>query len=662
MSSDPGLKRRFLVGALLAAILLLQRTLDLSDYTAWALSLPVAFWCARPFHRNLWAGLRAQRTDAYALIALSAWAGFLFSTVAVFMPERLPAPAREHRLRELAALVELSLLGAWLERQLQHKTGEAVQRLLRRLPTTARARRGGADRLVPLSEVSPGDLVVVEAGEQVPLDAEVAEGSSQVEESLWTGSSIPVEKSEGSRVLAGAINKARPLLLRVEKGADDTALFRLIASVQEGMALKRPGLRISDAMARAFTPPAVSAVVGAALFLAWSRPHPHAAAALALSLSYAAPWTLALAAPLSLWSGIRRASALGIEVRNPEILERMPLLDALVLDKKGILTVGRPEVSGVLCAEGWTEEELLRTAMAAERRSGHLFAEALRRRGHGEDEPRRTAVRRFLPSPESVETHPGRGVRAVVEGRRVLVGSLPWLRESGIEPPEDAGRSLPSADSLVGVAVEGEFVGAVAFADLPRPSVGEEVRELAAMGIEPVLASGDRNAAAHRVAEAAGIRTVYAEVSDEDKTRIVSQLQAAGKKVAMVGEGIRDAPAVSRADLGIVLAGPRGSRTHAPGPGAYGAGIDLALESADLVLPHRDLRGLVGAIRLSGRIRRLSRENLFWCLGLNGLLMGRAVLAPLLPGGWPPAGAWAVAGASLVAVAANTWRMRRYPI
>lgn len=593
--------------ATLTGIILLEPLLDLSPYTVWALGGIVLVWCGSPFHRGLKLALAAASADADMLVSIGLWSAFVFSTAAVFLHELLPAAFRQHQLGPMAAMVFCSLAGRWLESRLTARGGEALGRLLRRLPHTARLIRDGSESVRPSEDVRVGDRIKVLAGELIPFDGTVREGSSSVDESLWTGYEAPVEKAAGSRVYGGTQNKGGALTVEVGRVGPDMALSRLVASVLEGLDAKETGAGSADRLAQGYVPAIVIVAVGVAVLWSWKGPEPkvwHAFTALTLVLAGSCPLTLTAAAPAALAAGMRRAARSGFRIRNPGHLQRMKVPDVVVLSKKGVLTVGSPEVSEVLASEGWSEAELLRWAAAAERRSGHPFAQAIRRRVGAAQ----------LPALASVETSPGRGLVSLVDGQRVVVGSIQFLAEQGIETPRSVEERLEGKPHpLAGVAVDGEMAGVVLFTEPLREGSEDGIRMLERLGIEVVLASGDRAPAVRRAAQTAGIGKIFADVLEEGKTRLVTQLRAAGRTVAMVGDGVHDAVAMSRADLGMALA-PLRAEDDEPG---RRAAFDLSAEVADIVLSERDLASLVYGIQLSIRVRRTVRENLMWAFAFH---------------------------------------------
>ena len=641
-------KRRLGLAAALAAALCLRGPFNMSPYSAWLLALPLVIWCAWPFHRGMAEGFRCQRANADMLVALSVLAAFAYTTVVEFAPELLPEELRISLFGTTAALVVFPLFGRWCERILTEGSGESIWRLMRRIPATARLVVDGNERVIPSEGVKVGDRLRIPADEPVPLDSIVLEGCSRVDESLWTSSDEPAEKAPGSRVLGGAINKDSELFVRVTKDREHMDLVRLVGLVSAGFDSKGPSEDLSDRLARGYVPIVVIAAVIAALLWSWQGGAPRlpdGMAAFAFTLATACPWSLSWAAPAALALGIRRAGGVGMRIRNSAALQTLDRPDVLLVNKTGFLTVGRPRLVETMCLGNWTEASLMPYAMAVGLRSGHPYAEALRERG-GEQKHKDI---------ESVEIEPGRGADARVEGKRVLVGSLAWLRGHDIEPDTELYASLQRrVEPLLAVAIEGELAGLLFFADPIRSNAADQLAHLQALGLEVVLASADRNAAVHAAAAQVGIKRVYAEVQEEDKSRIVRELQSSGKRVAMVGEGVHDAPALSRADLGVALE----SRYRTGTETASRPHFDLAAEAADLVLEARDLEGLTRSIELATKIRTVIRENLMWSFFPTVLLLPVAAGAfrPGFSTVFRPELAAAAAAISAIAILVNSFR------
>ncbi len=633
------LMRHMEAALVFSAPLLGAHWLNLSPYTALLLAIPVQVYGGLHFHEGLYRSLLRRSADMNTLVSISTWAAFLFSCYVVMFPETLPAAARQTQWDAVSGLVVLVTLGRWIEAKTRGKTNEAVAKLMRIAPKTVRVVREGRELTAPLAEVRVGELIRVRPGEQIGLDGIVTSGQSTVDESLLTGESLPVEKSPDSHVWGGTMNKNGSLEIRVTSPGSASALARIVEAVRESQATKPHIQRLVDRIASWFVPAVVIGGSLSAVLWATYGPEPKVLLALTTLVSVfavACPCALGLATPLAIVAGIGRAAELGIFIRNADVLEEVGKLDVLIFDKTGTLTEGKPKVVKTVLFKG-DEAQLLSYAVAAEQRSEHPFAAAVLAYGKA-----RGAAAAAV---DSFEAFPGRGVLIHSGDKVVRAGSLAWLRSEGCRVPAEAGVELQGTASLLSVAVDEALLGAFVLSDVLRPTARDAVRRLSAMGLEVVLASGDRNEAAYRMAEEAGIGRVFAEVLPEEKSRIVARLQAEGKRVAMVGEGFNDAPALSRADIGIALA----------------TGTDIAIEAADVTVMHHDLTALADTIRLSQRIRRVIRQNLFWAFGYNALLIPVAAgaLYPRFGILLRPQWAGAAMALSSISVALNSLRLRR---
>lgn len=633
------LMTRLQIAVLFSVPLLLAHALNLSPYTALLLAVPVQVWGGKHFHQGLSRALLRRRADMDALVSISTWAAFLYSAYVVLLPETLPPAARQTQWDAVSGLVVFVTLGRWLEAKTRGKTNEAVVKLMRLAPKTARVIREGQELTVPLAEVAAGELVRVRPGEQIGIDGEVVSGRSTVDEALLTGESLPVEKAPGTRVWGGTLNKNGALEIRVTRPGDESALSRIIEAVRESQSTKPKIQRAVDKIAAWFVPAVL--VFAALTAAAWMRWGPEPRFLLAMTsfvsiLASACPCALGLATPLAVIAGMGHAAEMGVFIRNAEILEDVGKLDVVLFDKTGTLTLGRPRVAGSILLRG-TEDGMLAWAQACEERSEHPFASAIRA----------LAKERGLQAPavDSFEALPGRGVIVRSGGSIARVGSLSWLKEEGVAVPQDDATRFSEEGSLLGVAADSEMLGAFRMEDQVRPSARAAVAALKGMGLEVYLVSGDRNAAAYRAAEQVGIGTVFAEVRPEEKADIVRRFQLEGKKVAMIGEGFNDAPALAHADIGVALVG----------------GTDVAIESADLTLMNPDLTSLAKAIVLSQRIRLVIRQNLAWAFAYNLILI--PIAAGVLYPKWGillrPEYAGAAMALSSISVALNSLRLRR---
>ncbi|MBI2788807.1 MAG: heavy metal translocating P-type ATPase [Elusimicrobia bacterium] len=633
------LMTRLQVAVVFSIPLMTAHMLGLSPYTALFLAVPVQLWGGWHFHQGFSRALLRRRADMDTLVSVSTWAAFLYSAYVVLFPETLPPAARVTQWDAVSGLIVFVTLGRWLESRTRGKTSEAVAKLMRLAPKTARVLRDGAEVVVPLAEVEVGETVRVRPGEQIGCDGEVVTGSSTLDESMLTGESQPVEKTVGSRVWGGTLNKGGALEVRVARHGDESALARIVEAVRESQATKPKIQRYVDKIAAWFVPVVIGlSILTAVLWMRWG-PEPRFLLAMTCAVSVlvsACPCALGLATPLAVVAGIGRAAEMGVFLRNAEILEEVGKLDVVLFDKTGTLTEGRPRAAGAITVRG-TEAEMLSWALACEERSEHPFAAAIVALA------RERKVK--APKVDSFEALPGRGVLVTSGGQTVRAGSLPWLKEEGVSIPADQAMRFSEFGSLLGVALGGDLLGAFQMEDALRPSAPAAVAALKDMGLEVYLVSGDRNAAAYRAAELCGIGTVFAEIRPEEKAGIVRRFQTEGKKVAMVGEGFNDAPALSHADVGVALA----------------TGTDVAIESADMTLLNPDLMTLARAIKLSRRIRRVIRENLAWAFVYNLLLIPVAAgaLYPRFGVLLRPEYAGAAMALSSISVALNSLRLRR---
>ncbi|MET0646360.1 MAG: heavy metal translocating P-type ATPase [Pyrinomonadaceae bacterium] len=611
------------------------------------LTLAVLAWSGRQFFESAWNGLRNHNTNMDTLVALGTGAAWVYSTVAVVAPRLFPEGTSGMYFEVAVIVVALILLGQALELRAKSRSSAALKKLLELQAKTARVVRGGRELDVPVEEVVVGDTVLVRPGEKVPVDGRILEGESAVDESVVTGESVPVDKRPGDYVTGASVNKTGAFTFRATKVGADTALARIVRMVEEAQSSKPPIGRLVDKVSSYFVP--VVMIVAVLTFLAWFNfgPEPvvnHALVTMVAVLVIACPCALGLATPISLMVGVGKAAEHGVLIRNGEALESASKLKTVVLDKTGTLTKGRPELTDVLPLGGFGEEELLRLAAAADRRSEHPLAEAIvrgaRERGVEFGEPAR------------FETVPGHGVEAVVEGRVVLVGNRRLMERGGVpfdEFERGAARLSDEGKTPMFVAVGGVPAGIIAVADTLKEDSVEAVRALQRLGIEVVMMTGDNERTARAVALQAGIERVLAEVLPEEKAREVERLQgehsARGRRlVGMVGDGINDAPALARADVGF----------------AIGTGTDVAIEAADVTLVGGSLKGVVTAVEVSRATLRNIRQNLFGAFVYNvlGIPVAAGALYPLTGMLLSPIIAGAAMAASSITVVTNANRLR----
>jgi Cu+-exporting ATPase len=578
-----------------------------------------------------------------SLIAIGTAAAFLYSlasTVRIALGDM--TAVGELYFETAAVIIALILLGKLLEAVSKGRTSQAIKKLMGLAPKTAVIVQDGKESEIPIAEVEVGDLVRVRPGEKVPVDGEVVEGYTSVDESMLTGESIPVEKKVGDPVTGASLNKNGSITFRATRVGADTALAQIIRLVEQAQGSKAPIAKLADVVSGYFVP----IVMGIALVagVAWLLSGQSVVFSLTIFTSVlviACPCALGLATPTAIMVGTGRGAESGILIKGGAALEETHRVQTVVLDKTGTVTEGRPTVTDVVSADGMAPEELLRLAASAELHSEHPLGEAIVA-GAGE--------RGIATVPlEGFQAIPGRGIEARIEGRQVLLGNEQFMGERGVAPGPLAERSAELAGrgkTPMFVAVDGEPAGLIAVADIPKPSSAEAIRRLRALGLEVVMITGDNRRTAEAVAAEVGVDRVFSEVLPQDKAEAVKRIQAEGRKVAMVGDGINDAAALAQADIGI----------------AIGSGTDVAIESADIVLMRGDLRDVEAAIRLSKATIRTIRQNLFWafCYNVLGIPIAAGVLhlfgGPLLN----PIFAAAAMSLSSVSVVSNALRLRRF--
>jgi Cu+-exporting ATPase len=646
--------RRFWIAAALGLPVFVTTMADMVGLLPHALSMttvnwlgficatPVVLWAGLPFFDRGWMSIRTRQPNMFTLIALGVGTAYVYSVVATVAPGIFPDAFRTHGSVETyfdtaVVITALVLLGQVLELRARGRTSDAIRQLLDLAPRTARIIRKGEEHDEPIAHVRLLDLIRVRPGERIPVDGVVVEGRGVVDESMLTGEPIPVSKEPGSRVTGATINQTGGFVMRAERIGADTVLAQIVRMVGEAQRTRAPIQRMADVVSAWFVPAVV--VVAIIAFAAWAMwgPEPRLAIALVSAVAVliiACPCALGLATPMAIMVGTGRGAAAGVLVRNAEALERFEKVDTLLVDKTGTLTEGKPRVVEIKAAPGFTEEEVLRLAAGLEQASEHPLAiavlSAAKERGL-----KRPAVSAF-------EAITGRGVAGGIEGREVLVGSAALLRERGIDP---AGLDVTTtARTTMYVAVDRRAAGVIAVSDPIKQFAADAVRILRAEGLHVVMLSGDNDAAARAVAHAVGIDDVIANVSPSEKREAVRRLQKDGRRVAMAGDGLNDAPALSEAFVGI----------------AMGTGTDIAIESAGITLVGGDVRGIVRARRLSRVTMRNIRQNLFLAFVYNavGVPVAAGALYPFFGILISPIWASAAMTFSSVSVIANALRLR----
>ena len=623
-AEDRALRRRLWVAALFTApvaVLGMSHGAIHLPGMAWiqlALTLPVVFYAGAPFYAAAWAALRHRSANMNTLIALGTGTAFLYSLTATLRG------GHEVYYEAAAFIITLILVGRLLEARARGRASEAIRRLAELQPRTARVLREGVETDVPVEEVRVGDLLVARPGEKIAVDGVVMEGESALDESMLTGESMPVDKHRGEPVFGGTLNRSGSLRYEARKVGRGTVLQQMIEMVRRAQGSRAPVARLADVVSGYFTAGVLAAA--AVTFVAWLffAPVETALVNAVAVLIIACPCALGLATPTAIMVGTGRGAERGVLIKGGEALEMAQRIDTVVLDKTGTITRGRPEVTDVAALDGWNETSLLRAAASAERYSEHPLGKAIVERAAGLE----------LEPAEGFEAVAGQGVRARVAGRAVVVGTPRFTRiaHSEIERLQAEGKTA------VLVVVDGAVAGAIGIADTVKPEAAEAVAALKRMGLAVCMITGDNRLTAEAVARQVGIERVLAEVLPEQKVAEVKRLQAEGKRVAMVGDGINDAPALVQADVGI----------------AIGTGADIAREASDITLMRDDLRGVVAAIALSRSTMRVIRENLFWAFAYNTVGIPVAALGML-----SPVLASAAMALSSVTVVTNSLRLKR---
>ncbi|MFW6041503.1 MAG: heavy metal translocating P-type ATPase [Guyparkeria sp.] len=660
---DPELadmSRRFWIGLVFALpLVILEMGGHFIDLPAWlshqtgnwiqlALATPVVLWAGKPFFIRGWQSLVNRRLNMFTLIAMGTGVAWAYSLVATVVPGVFPPAFRQADgsvavyFEAAAVITILVLLGQVLELRAREKTSGAIRALLDLAPATARRLRDGEEKEVSLDEVEVGDRLRVRPGDKVPLDGEILEGRSNIDESMVTGEPMAVPRGAGDTVSGGSINGRGSFVMRTDKVGSDTMLAQIVQMVAKAQRSRAPIQGLADRVAAWFVPGViVSAVIA---FIAWSIVGPPPAMAYALIaavsvLIIACPCALGLATPMSIMVGVGRGAQAGVLIRDAESLQRLEKVDTLVIDKTGTLTEGRPRVTAIRPFQSHDEDELLRLVAGLERGSEHPLAEAIVAEARHRDLD--------LGEAEDFDAENGKGVTGRIDGKRLLVGNRALMdgHDVDVQPlADEAERLRAEGATAILVAIDGEAAGVIAIADPVRKSTPDAVRRLQEAGLEVVMLTGDSKATAEAVARQIGIDRVRAEVLPEGKGDVVEELRRRGRVVAMAGDGVNDAPALAASDVGI----------------AMGSGTDVAIESAGVTLLRNDLDGLVQAHRLSKATMRNIRQNLFFAFVYNaaGIPIAAGVLYPVFGLLLSPIIAAAAMSFSSVSVIGNALRLR----
>jgi Cu+-exporting ATPase len=650
------LTRRVAIGAVLTAPVLFAvmahelfgagwvPSLLLNHWLQLALITPVMFYTGWPIHRIGWLALAHRAAEMNSLITLGTSASYGYSLLVTLAPGLLPAEVRDVYYEAVGVIITLILFGRLLEAKAKAGTGEAIRALLGLRARTARVVRDGGESEIPVEDVAVGDEIIIRPGEKVPVDATVLSGASPVDESMITGEPIPVTKNEGDLVIGATINTTGSLRVRASKVGADTMLAQIIRMVRQAQASKAPIQRLADAISGYFVPAVIAIAI--ATFAIWFTVGPSPAFTLALVaavavLIIACPCALGLATPLSVMVATGKGAQAGILIRSAEALETAHQLDTIVLDKTGTITAGTPALTDVHPLGGFDEPTVLALVAAAEKDSEHPLAAAIVT----------AAAERGLPAEPvaGFSSITGKGVRATVDGREVLVGTARLLSDVGLDvtaAEQIAARFAGEGKTPILAAVDGTPAGVLAVADTIKPDSAAALAALRRLNLSTVMITGDNERTAAAIAAQVGIPTVLAEVLPEHKASEIQRLQATGARVAMVGDGINDAPALAQADIGL----------------AIGTGTDVAIEAADITLISGSLAGVATAIGLSRATMRNIRQNLFFALAYNtvGIPIAAGVLYPFFGIRLSPIIAAAAMAFSSLSVVTNANRLRRW--
>lgn len=638
------LKRELIISAMLSSPLILAMILTLfkvdvaflhNQYFQVIIATPVQFFIGWRFYKNSYYSLRSGSANMDVLVAMGTSAAYFYSLYNVLFQPVQHGMMKDLYFEASAVIITLVLLGKYLEAVAKGKTSEAIKKLMGLSPKTARVQRNGQEIDIPIDEVRIGDLVIVRPGERVPVDGKIIEGHSSLDESMLTGESLPVEKTAGDQVIGATINKYGAFTFEATKIGKDTVLAQIIKMVEDAQGFKAPIQKLADQVAGVFVPVVITiALITFGIWYLQSGDFSKAMVSAVAVLVIACPCALGLATPTAIMVGTGKGAESGILIKSGEHLETAYKLNAIVLDKTGTITKGQPEVTDIITTSQSSIDEILHLAASAERKSEHPLAAAIYQHG----------LNRFgqVPDPEKFEAIPGKGIRAEIKGQEILIGTRKLMQEQNaamgdmetvISRFEDEGKTAML------MAVNQRLEAIIAVADTLKENSREAIAELSKMGLEVYMITGDNQRTARAIAGQVGIKHVLAEVLPENKAEEIKKLQQAGKIVAMVGDGINDAPALATADIGM----------------AVGTGTDVAIEAADITLMRGDLRAISAAIRLSRKTMSKIKQNLFWAFIYNIIGIPFAAFGLLNP---------VIAGAAMafssVSVVSNSLSLKRF--
>ena len=622
----------------------------LNQWLQFFLTTPVVLWGGWPFFVRAWRSVRTLNLNMFTLIALGVGAAFAYSLVALLAPDAFPPALRTHGgvvpvyFEAAAVITTLVLLGQWLEARARSRTGAAVKALLQQAAKTARVIRDGIEQDIPVAHVQKRDVLRVRPGEKIPVDGIIIEGQSTIDESMVTGESVPVERKVGDKVIGSTINQTGSFLMRAEQVGDETLLARIVKMVADAQRSRAPIQRLADKVSAYFVPAVIAVAV--ITFVGWlvAGPEPRLAYALVNAVAVliiACPCALGLATPMSIMVGVGRGAQKGVLAKNAEALETMEKVDTLVVDKTGTLTEGKPRLIRIITTQDLGEQQVLALTASLEHASEHPLAAAIVK------EARDRGV--ALSKATDFQSTTGGGVVGKVEGKTVVVGNPGFLQQQGIRGVDAlhsaAAQLQEEGNTVIFVGIDDSFAGIIAVADPIKDSAREAIAELHRLGLKIVMLTGDNERTARAVAAKLQIDEVEAGVDPQRKHERVTQFRQQGRVVAMAGDGINDAPALAAANVGI----------------AMGTGTDVAIESAGITLLRGDLRGIVKAIHLSGKVMRNIRQNLFSAFIYNvlGVPIAAGALYPFARLLLSPIIASAAMSFSSVSVIANALRLRR---